>query len=186
MAKPDTESHSETLKGATNELVMQEAVSTSDNHAVNVVQEVDECQPPPPKRPLNGDSREDIDRDFKFSDRPTLEELHAMHTRFVRDRDWDQFHSPRNVLLALVGEVGELAELFQWRGECAVGLTDWSAKERTALEEELSDCLIYLLRLADRCRVDLPAAAVQKLAKNEAKYPIDKVFGSSKKYTEYQ
>ncbi|CAG2109974.1 unnamed protein product, partial [Medioppia subpectinata] len=101
---------------------------------------------------------------FAFSDRPTLEEMHKMHTKFVADRDWDQFHSPRNVLLALVGEVGELAELFQWRGECPVGLQDWTPTERHALEDELSDCLIYLLRLADRCRVDLPVAVVRKLA----------------------
>ena len=67
-----------------------------------------------------------------------------------------------------------------------MGLKDWSSKERDALEEEMSDCLIYLIRLADRCRVDLPTAVVQKMAKNEAKYPTDKVYGSSKKYTEYQ
>ena len=130
----------------------------------------------------NGESEEV----FKFSDNPTLEQIRQMHAKFCSDRNWDQFHSPRNVLLAFVAEMGELSECFQWKSRCDVGLKDWTPKERKGLEEELSDCLIYLLRLADRCRVDLPTAVVQKLAKNEAKYPIDKVFGSSKKYTEYQ
>ena len=135
------------------------------------------------KDKTNGHLNED---EFKFSESPSLEQIRGMHSKFCKDRNWDQFHKPRNVLLALVAELGELSELFQWKGECEVGLQDWTSKERTALEEELSDCLIYLNRLADRCRVDLPKAVVQKLAKNEAKYPVDKVFGSSKKYTEYQ
>ena len=121
-----------------------------------------------------------------FSSHPSLEQIRQMHAKFCKDRDWDQFQTPRNVLLALVGEIGELAEVFQWKNECQVGLKDWSEKDRAALEEELSDCLIYLVRLADRCSVDLPSAVLKKFEKNENKYPIDKAFGSSKKYTEYQ
>lgn len=123
---------------------------------------------------------------FSFSSCPNLEDIRQIHAKFTSDRNWDQFHTPRNILLALVGEVGELSELFQWKNECEVGLKDWSQNERKALEEELSDVLIYLVRLADRCRVDLPSVVIEKFKKNEKKYPIDKAYGSSKKYTEYQ
>ena len=106
---------------------------------------------------------------------------------FAVARDWDQFHTPRNVCLALVGEIGELAECFQWKGDagCTVGLPDWEAKKKEALSEELADCLLYLIRLADKCGVDLPAATERKLAKNAAKYPASLVRGSAKKYNEY-
>ncbi|EDO30025.1 predicted protein, partial [Nematostella vectensis] len=105
--------------------------------------------------------------------------------KFASEREWDQFHSPRNLLLAMVGEVGEVAELFQWKGEVKDGLEDWSEKERTHLGQELSDVLIYLVRLAEKCHVDLPSVVVQKIALNEKKYPVELVKGSSKKYTEY-
>lgn len=72
----------------------------------------------------------------------------------------DQFHSPRNLLLALVGEVGELSECFQWKGEVAVGLPSFSGKEKQHVGEELADVLIYLVRLADRCDVNLTTATI--------------------------
>jgi len=125
---------------------------------------------------------------FKFSDSPSLELIRQMEAAFCQERKWEKFHSPRNLLLALVGEVGEVSELFQWRGEegAPVGLANWSEEDRIHLGEELSDVLIYLVRLADQCHIDLPAAVVRKLKINAAKYPADKVAGSSKKYTEYQ
>lgn len=86
----------------------------------------------------------------------------------------------------MVGEVGEVAELFQWRGEVADGLPDWTGEDRKALEEELSDVLIYLVRLADKCKIDLPSAVLRKIEINRQKYPADQVMGSSKKYTEYK
>jgi NTP pyrophosphatase (non-canonical NTP hydrolase) len=104
---------------------------------------------------------------------------------FASERDWGRFHVPRNLLLALVGEVGELAELFQWRGEVAVGLPDWPAADKVHLGEELSDVLLYLVRLADRCDVDLGAAARRKLLLNARKYPVGQAKGSSDKYTAY-
>ena len=106
---------------------------------------------------------------------------------FAVQRDWDQFHTPRNIALALVGEIGELAECFQWKGDagCTAGLPDWEPKKKEALSEELADCLLYLIRLADKCGVDLPAATERKLAKNAAKYPASLVRGSAKKYNEY-
>ncbi|XP_051790685.1 glutamyl-tRNA(Gln) amidotransferase subunit B, mitochondrial isoform X2 [Erpetoichthys calabaricus] len=109
-----------------------------------------------------------------------------MQAHFTDERDWNQFHQPRNLLLALVGEVGEVAELFQWKGEVAEGLPDWSGKEKEQLSHELSDVLIYLVELAEKCHVDLPQAVLDKMALNRQKYPANKVQGSAKKYTEYQ
>ena len=107
---------------------------------------------------------------------------------FAQAREWDQFHTPRNICLALVGEVGELCECFQWKGDAgaALGLPNWEAKKRDALGEELADVLLYLVRLADKCDVDLAAVTAAKLAKNAQKYPADRVRGSSKKYNEYE
>ena len=86
----------------------------------------------------------------------------------------------------MTGEVGELAELFQWRGEVAVGLTGWTAADRERVGEEMSDVLLYLLRLSDVCGVDLGAAVQAKVAKNAVKYPADRARGRSDKYTVYQ
>ncbi|XP_072163444.1 dCTP pyrophosphatase 1-like [Diadema setosum] len=122
---------------------------------------------------------------FKFSAETTFEELRQMADKFVEDRDWNQYHSPRNLLLAMVGEVGELAEIFQWRGEVKEGLPNFSEKDKTHVAQELSDVLIYLVRLAQKCHVDLPLAAKEKMAVNEQKYPAERVRGSSKKYSEY-
>ena len=105
--------------------------------------------------------------DFAFTDgdATTLESLRRDQAEFARERDWDKFHTPRNVLMAMVGEVGELSEIFQWRGDegCAPGLPLWSEEDKTHLGEEMADVLLYLVRLADRCKVDLPAAAKRKL-----------------------
>ncbi|GBG88023.1 hypothetical protein CBR_g46394 [Chara braunii] len=128
---------------------------------------------------------EEQEKPTTFS-RVTLEELRSRLGTFARDRDWEQYHAPRNLLLALVGEVGELSEIFQWRGEVPKGLPGWSEKEREHVGEELSDVLLYLVRLADSCDIDLGAAALRKLRLNEAKYPADKCRGSSKKYTAYK
>lgn len=122
---------------------------------------------------------------FSFSSSPNLEDLRELQNQFVTERDWDQFHSPRNLLLAMVGEVGEVAELFQWRGECKPGLPDWSEKDKKHLGQELSDVLIYLVRLAEKCEIDLPKEALAKMTINANKYPAQKVKGSNKKYTEY-
>jgi dCTP diphosphatase len=106
---------------------------------------------------------------------------------FAAERDWDQFHTPRNLCLALMGEAGEVAECMQWRGDadCAPGLPSWTAAEKAHLGEELADVLMYLVRLADRSGVDLADAALAKLAKNRAKYPKEQCKGSSAKYTAY-
>ncbi|KAM7419471.1 hypothetical protein PAMA_016539 [Pampus argenteus] len=123
---------------------------------------------------------------FTFSSEPTVEDIRRMQAEFTDERDWNQFHQPRNLLLAMVGEVGEVAELFQWRGEVAEGLPDWTESEREQLAQELSDVMIYLVELAEKCRVDLPQAVLRKMALNRLKYPASKVHGSAKKYTEYK
>ena len=102
---------------------------------------------------------------------------------FASERDWDQFHSVRNLALALVGEVGELAELFQWIDDSKVSaFLDEGGRER--LGEELADVLFYLVRLADKAGVDIDQAVREKLASNAVKYPVDKSHGVSTKYTD--
>ncbi|KAG9447939.1 hypothetical protein H6P81_014067 [Aristolochia fimbriata] len=115
-------------------------------------------------------------------ERVTLDDLKGKMAEFARERDWDQFHSPRNLLLALVGEVGELSEIFQWKGEVPKGLPDWKEEEKVHLGEELSDVLLYLVRLSDICGIDLGKAALRKLELNAIKYPVKLSKGSSKKY----
>ena len=112
-----------------------------------------------------------------------LDNIKIKLRQFAQARDWDQFHSPKNLSMALAGEAGELLELFQWlTEEQSANLTQEQSK---AVEEEMADVFLYLLRLADRLSVDLLEAAKNKMAINEMKYPAEKVKGSSKKYTEY-
>ncbi|CDQ78633.1 unnamed protein product [Oncorhynchus mykiss] len=123
---------------------------------------------------------------FSFTAEPTIDDIRRMQAEFTDERDWNQFHQPRNLLLAMVGEVGEVSELFQWRGEVTEGLPGWTDSEREHLAHELSDVLIYLVELAEKCHIDLPQAVLRKMALNRLKYPASKVHGSSKKYTEYK
>uniref|UniRef100_A0A0D9W3K5 Uncharacterized protein n=1 Tax=Leersia perrieri TaxID=77586 RepID=A0A0D9W3K5_9ORYZ len=115
----------------------------------------------------------------------TLEMLRKKMSDFARERDWEQFHSPRNLLLALVGEVGELSEIFQWKGEVPKGLPGWGEREVEHLGEELADVLLYLIRLSDMCGIDLGKAALRKMELNARKYPVEQCRGSSKKHTHY-
>ncbi|TYZ60939.1 hypothetical protein PybrP1_001282, partial [[Pythium] brassicae (nom. inval.)] len=121
----------------------------------------------------------------KFEPTTTLEAIRRKMAQFADERDWNQFHTPRNLVLALTGEVGELCELFQWRGDNNA-VADWTPEEKEHLGEEMSDVLLYLVRLADQCNVDLSAAVHDKMAKNARKYPAELVKGSSKKYSEYK
>jgi len=108
----------------------------------------------------------------------------ADHLRqFAAERDWEQFHSPKNLSMALLVEVAEIAEHFQWLTEQQS--RDLDAAKREEVAHELADSLIYLVRLGDQLGIDLLEAAERKLALNEAKYPADKVRGSPKKYSEY-
>lgn len=113
-----------------------------------------------------------------------VETLSQVLQSFAAQRDWAQFHSPKNLVMALTGEVGELNELFQWLSEQqSVDLTkDPERKKRVA--EELADVLFYLVRTASVMDIDLNQASIEKLALNEQKYPADKARGSHKKYNE--
>lgn len=112
-----------------------------------------------------------------------LPELRERVRAFVAERDWERFHSPKNLAMALSVEASELVELFQWLTEEESAALDPERRRRVA--EEMADVLWFLVRLADRLDVDLLAAAEAKLAANAAKYPADRVRGQSKKYTDY-
>ena len=102
---------------------------------------------------------------------------------FAKERDWDQFHSAKNLAMALSVEAAELLEHFQWLTEEQSDALD--EKKRAAVAEEIADVLIYLVRLADKLGVDPVAEAREKIEKNQAKYPIEQVRGQTKKYSEY-
>ena len=112
----------------------------------------------------------------------SLAELRDALRRFAAERDWEQFHSPKNLAIALSVEAAELLEHFQWQTEAASASLD--AAQIEAVRDEMADVLLYLIRLADKLEVDLLAAAAHKIGVNARKYPIDKARGSSRKYTE--
>ena len=112
---------------------------------------------------------------------PSLAGLRLQQRRFAEARDWGQFHTPKNLAMALSVEAAELLECFQWlTPEQSARLP---AKERRAVEEEMADVLLYLLRLADVLDVDLPRAAQRKLAVNARKYPVALARGNARKYS---
>jgi len=114
---------------------------------------------------------------------PNLTALRDRLRQFAAEREWDQFHSPKNLAMALIVEAAELVEHFQWlTAEQSAALP---AQKKAAVADELADVLIYVVRLADRLDIDLRQATEAKMARNEAKYPADQVKGSAKKYTEY-
>jgi dCTP diphosphatase len=100
-----------------------------------------------------------------------IADLQAQLREFAAERDWEQFHSPKNLVMALVGEVGELTELFQWLTPEESVLVMDDAATAGMVRDELADVLAYLLRLSDVLGVDLEAALAAKIIKNAAKYP---------------
>lgn len=113
----------------------------------------------------------------------SLRELSDRLLRFARERDWEQFHSPKNLSMALAGEVGELLEHFQWLSEEQCQHLDADKKEAVALE--MADIFIYLVRLAERLDINLMDAAWQKIAINEKRYPAEQVKGDARRAEEY-
>lgn len=102
---------------------------------------------------------------------------------FAQQRDWTQFHSPKNLAMALSVEVAELLEHFQWLTEAQSA--ELSREQLRPIAEEIADVQLYLIRLADRLNIDIAQAVTAKTAINEAKYPVEKVKGSAKKYNQY-
>ena len=113
-----------------------------------------------------------------------IEELKIRLRQFADERDWDQFHSPKNLSMALIAEAAELIEHFQWLTEAQS--YSLSENKLSEVELELADIFLYLVRLADKLDVDLTKAAVKKIKINEQKYPAHKVRGKSDKYTAYR
>ncbi|HSO83257.1 nucleotide pyrophosphohydrolase [Thiocapsa sp.] len=113
----------------------------------------------------------------------SLDQLNARLLAFARERDWEQFHSPKNLAMALAGEAGELLEHFQWLSEQQSA--ELSAEKKRQVAHELADILNYLVRLAERLDIDLLAAADEKIAINAARYPADKVRGDARRASEY-
>jgi NTP pyrophosphatase (non-canonical NTP hydrolase) len=113
----------------------------------------------------------------------SLEDLSATLLAFARDRDWEQFHSPKNLSMALAGEAGELLEHFQWLTEQQSAELGTARREAVAME--MADILIYLVRLAERMDIDLLEAARRKIAINQARYPVERVRGDARRADEY-
>ena len=105
---------------------------------------------------------------------------------FSSSRDWDQFHSLRNLIFALVGEVGELAAEVQWVSDTDVESYLADPTKKSAIASEMADILNYLVRLADKLNIDLVEEALKKIDLNEDRYPAEKARGSSAKYTAYE
>jgi dCTP diphosphatase len=116
------------------------------------------------------------------SDSHALSALRTALRQFAAERDWDQYHTPKDLAIAVSVEAGELLEIFQWLNESDPNLL--SPDQIARIREEIADVLLYLIRLADRLNIDLLLAARDKLELNARKYPVDKARGSSRKYTE--
>lgn len=112
----------------------------------------------------------------------TLTDLRDHLRTFAREREWEPFHTPKNLAMALIVEAAELVEHFQWLTPEQSARLEGAARQ--GVEEELADILIYLTRLADVLDVDLLAAARAKLVRNAEKYPVEKARGRARKYTE--
>ena len=111
-----------------------------------------------------------------------LESLREQLREFAAARDWDEFHSPKNLAMALSVEAGELLEIFQWLTEAQS--RSLTPETKAAASDEVADVLLYLIRLSDTLDIDPIAAAERKLLVNAERYPADKARGNSKKYTE--
>ncbi|MBU0602736.1 MAG: nucleotide pyrophosphohydrolase [Gammaproteobacteria bacterium] len=114
-------------------------------------------------------------------DTSDLRTLRDLIRQFVDERDWAQFHTPKNLAMAMSIEAAEVMEHFQW---LPTG-RELDEARRLAVGHELADVLVYLVRLADTLEIDLPAAVADKMQLNREKYPAERVRGDARKYTEY-
>ena len=112
-----------------------------------------------------------------------IELIQSRLKKFAEDRDWEQFHSPKNITMALSVEVAELVEIFQWSN--SGGLDEINDPDiKIQIEKEIADIFNYLLKLTDMLNIDLEKAALNKIEENDAKYPVEKFKGISKKYSD--
>lgn len=113
-----------------------------------------------------------------------LEKVKSKLRKFSKDRDWEQYHNPKNLAMALSVEVAELVEIFQWSNDG--GLTEIKdPKKREKIEKEIADVFNYLVKLVDMLEMDLEKSSLEKIKENEEKYPIKKSKGRSVKYSEF-
>jgi dCTP diphosphatase len=116
----------------------------------------------------------------------TVGQLKALVLEFSRERDWEQFHHPKDLGLALASEVGELLDHFRFKSDAQVLSLLEDPGVHREVAHELADCLWAVLRLASVCRVDLSSALLEKVELAARKYPVDRSFGRNDKYTAYQ
>lgn len=114
----------------------------------------------------------------------SIDALRARVNAFVEERDWAQFHSPKNLAMAMIVEAAEVVEHFQWMTEADSRQLDEETRQKVG--QELADTFVYLLRIAEVCGIDLIQATNAKIDLNAQKYPVEKCKGSNAKYTEYQ
>lgn len=124
-------------------------------------------------------SHDDLKKQIPFID---VSRLAIALDQFAVDRNWSQFHSPKNLVMALTGEVGELSEIFQWMSETDSHQAAKNPATSQDVKDEIADVLLYLVRLADVLKVDLNEAVTDKLKTNKLKYPIESSLGVSTKY----
>ena len=112
-----------------------------------------------------------------------IAKIQEFQRQFAKEREWEQFHTPKNLSMALSAEVGELLEIFQWlTAEQSDNLKE--SEKKNDVSEELADITYYVLRIADMMNIDLEKAVWDKMKKNADKYPVSKAKGNAKKYTE--
>jgi len=115
----------------------------------------------------------------------TIDKLKKEAVAFRDRRNWKQFHDVKNLSMGLSIEAAELQELFLWKSAGEIDAMLASAPDRKKIEEELADVFVFLLYLSDAAKIDLSEAVTAKIAENEKKYPLDRSYNSSKKYTEF-
>ncbi|MFN8369497.1 MAG: nucleotide pyrophosphohydrolase [Bacteriovoracaceae bacterium] len=114
-----------------------------------------------------------------------LEKIACELNNFAKVRDWEQFHTPKNLSVALSVEASELLELFQWLSDSEIKEVTNNPEKMKKINEEVADVAIYLIRFCSILNIDLEQAILAKIEKNGKKYPLDKAKGSNKKYTEF-
>jgi dCTP diphosphatase len=111
-----------------------------------------------------------------------LDEIRKKLAVFARERNWDQFHTPKNLSMALAAEAAELLEIFQWLTDEQSKEIVTNEKEMAQIQQEIADVMIYLVRLADKLNVDIEKAILDKIELNEKKYPVEWAKGNATKY----
>lgn len=114
-----------------------------------------------------------------------LEKLNQDILTFVQEREWEQFHSVKNLSMALSVEASELMEIFQWMSEDSSNAIKSDSKNLAKLEDEVADVFVYLMRILHKTDIDLEQVVRRKMKKNADKYPVDLARGNSKKYNDY-